>query len=57
MYDIIYNIIDHVWDVENLSNDEQIAIYGICGTFLLILTVFILDKLFDFIISVAKGGK
>lgn len=57
MYDIISNIIDHVWDIENLTSDEQIAIYGICGTFLLILTVFILDKLFDFIISVAKGGK
>ena len=56
MYDIIYDIINHVWDSENLT-DEQTVIYSICGAFLLILTVWLLDKLSEFIISCAKGGK
>lgn len=56
MYDLIQAIINHVWD-NTMYGSEQQYIYYTCGALIVIYSVFILDKLFDFIINIAKGGK
>lgn len=43
MYDIISNIIDHVW-VTNTS--EQQYIYYICGALIIILTCVFIDMIY-----------
>ena len=58
MYDIIKNIINHVWDSSaGYSSTEQQMVYYIAGALILLLTIWILDRISVFIISTAKGGK
>lgn len=58
MYDIIKNIISHVWDNSaGYSTTEQQLVYYICGAAILLFTIWILDRISVFIISCAKGGK
>lgn len=55
MYDIIARIVGHTWDNNINSSFQSAIVYSSCVAFL-VLTVFILDKLFQFIISCAKRG-
>lgn len=58
MYDIIKNIISHVWDTSSgYSSTEQQLVYYIAGALIIIFSVWILDRISVFIISLAKGGK
>lgn len=59
MYDIIKNIISHVWDSSvGSSSTEQQYIYFTCAAVIIILTVWVLDALSRFIINLGKrGGK
>lgn len=56
MFDIIKNIISHVWDTSG-SGLEQTIIYCICGSMILLFSIWILDRISVFIISCAKGGR
>lgn len=42
MYDIIYNIIGHLWDSSGSSSFQQIICYG-CIVLIIILTVTFID--------------
>lgn len=48
MYDLIANIIDHVWQSGTSYNStEQQTIYYICGSLIIILTVVFVDMIKD----------
>ena len=58
MYDIITGIIDHLWDAEGVSANEQQIIYTICGALIICIMLWILDAVSAFIINIGrKGGK
>lgn len=57
MYDLIHNIISHVWDNQLYNTQEQQTIYYICGALILLFTIWILDRISVFIINISKGGK
>lgn len=47
MYDVIYDIISHVWETGTSYNTtEQQTIYYICGCLIIILTVFFVDMVY-----------
>lgn len=46
MFDIIYRIINHVWDNDYYSSSEQQIIYYICGTLIVILCVVFIDLVY-----------
>lgn len=56
MYDIIAQIVDHVWNDQIYSTD-QAYILAAALTLIIILTIWLLDRISCFIISVGKGGK
>lgn len=43
MFDIIYNIIGHVWDSSAMSSTQQQIIYYGCMVLIIILTVTFID--------------
>lgn len=45
MYDLVENLIDHAWQ-SNYTSDQQ-YIYYIVGTLIVIITVFLMDCLFQ----------
>ena len=48
MYNLIVNIIDHVWQSgTNYNSTEQQTIYYICGALIIILTVIFVDTIKD----------
>lgn len=58
MYDLIQTVIDHVFDMETASQDEQLLIYAISGTVICIVFVWVLDSITRFIINFGrKGGR
>ena len=58
MYDIITGIIDHLWDAEGASANEQQIVYYICGALIICIFLWILDAVSAFIINIGrKGGK
>ena len=57
MYDVIETIINHVWDADSLTNEQQF-IFCISGAMIIILTVWVLDAISAFIINLnRKGGR
>lgn len=57
MYDIIKNIIDHVWDTTaGASSTEQQYLFFISGAVIIILVVWVLDALSRFIINIGRKG-
>lgn len=46
MYDVIANIIDHVWNTNNYNSTEQQIVYYICGCLIIILTVTFIDLMY-----------
>lgn len=56
MYDLIMNVIDHVFQIEDASSDEQLMIYAISGTVIVIVFVWILDSISHFIINFGRKG-
>lgn len=58
MYDIIKEILNHSWEsTAGSSSTEQQIVYYIGGALILLLTIWILDRISVFIINTAKGGK
>lgn len=58
MYDLIYQIIGHVWDSSaGSSSTEQQLLMHASIAIIIIFSVWILDRISVFIISCAKGGK
>lgn len=57
MYNIIYQIIDHVYQTGNTATGDQQYIYYGCISLILLLTIWILDRISVFIINISKGGK
>ena len=43
MYDLIEQVIAHVWQSTNYSSTEQQIIYYICGTLIIMFVVVIVD--------------
>lgn len=57
MYDIIKNIINHVWDTTaGASSSEQQYLFFISGAVIIILVVWVLDALSRFIINIGRKG-
>lgn len=57
MYDIIYNIINHVWNTSSsYSSTEQQIIYYICGALILILTMTFIDLFYRLIRGIFRKG-
>ena len=54
MYDIIAEIIDHVWQSNYTS--EQGYIYYICGALIIVLTAVFIDMVYKIIYSVTHKG-
>ena len=49
MYDIVVDIIGHVWDTGSLGTAEQELIYSICGVIIIIVLVLLgrwIDRIF-----------
>lgn len=47
MYDLVYGIIDHVWQTNtNLNSTQQQYIYMICACLIIILTVVFIDLVY-----------
>lgn len=58
MYDVVRQIIGHTWDESVYMSAEQQMIFYICGSLIVVLTVWILDAISHFIINIGrKGGK
>lgn len=57
MYDLIYNIIDHIYQTGTAATNDQQYIYYACISLILLLTIWILDRISIFIINITKGGK
>lgn len=58
MYDVVRTIIGHTWDESVYMSAEQQMIFYICGSLIVLLTVWILDAISHFIINIGrKGGK
>lgn len=58
MYDLIYQMIGHIWDTsQGASSTEQQLLMQISGALIIIFSIWILDRISVFIISCAKGGK
>lgn len=55
MYDIISNIIDHVWQ-SNYSSDQQ-YIYYIAGSLIIIFAVVFVDLVYRVFDHFWRGGK
>ena len=58
MYDLIYQIINHVWDTSsNYSSTEQQMIYAVsCIVICLLITLFV-DLFYRFFKSIFKKGE
>lgn len=57
MYDIIKNIINHVWDsTAGASITEQQYLFFISGAVIILLVVWVLDALSRFIINIGRKG-
>lgn len=54
MYDVVRNIIGHIWDESVYMSAEQQMIFYICGSLIVVLTVWILDAISHFIINLGK---
>lgn len=46
MYDIIQNIIGHIWDTGSYSSSEQQIIYYICGALIIVFASLVLDLIY-----------
>lgn len=47
MYNLIYDIIDHVWQTgSNYSSSEQQYIYYICGVLIIVFVVVFIDLIY-----------
>lgn len=46
MYDLIKNIIGHVWDTSNYSSSEQQIIYYVCGCLIVVFSVVMFDLIY-----------
>lgn len=46
MYDLINNIIAHVWETSSYSSTEQQIIYYICGCLIIVFSVVVLDLIY-----------
>lgn len=54
MYNVIENIIDHIWQTGTSYNStEQQIIYYIAGTVIILITVYVLDLIHHVIFSAA----
>ena len=57
MYDLIEQIISHLWDADSLTQEQE-YIFMICGALIILITIWILDAISAFIINFGKkGGK
>lgn len=57
MYDIINQIISHIWNSESgFSTTEQQLIYYISGACIIILLVWTLDTISRLIVNIGKRG-
>lgn len=57
MYDIIYNIVNHVWNNSTgYSSTEQQIIWYICGSLILILTTIFIDMIYRLVRGIFKKG-
>ena len=57
MYDVIETIINHIWDADSLTNEQE-YIFCICGAMIILLTIWVLDAISAFIINLnRKGGR
>lgn len=46
MFDVVYGIIQHVWDTDAWNSTEQQVIYYICGCLIVIFTVTFIDLIY-----------
>lgn len=46
MYEIIENIIQHVWNTNSYSSSEQQIIYYICGALIILFSVVFIDLVY-----------
>lgn len=56
MYDIIKNLIDHVWDTGSYSSSEQQIIYYIAGCLILVFSTVFIDLLYRITRGIFKKG-
>lgn len=57
MYDILYNIIDHVYDTSYASGTEQQIYFYIAGALIIILTVTFIDLIYRVFSHFFRGSK
>lgn len=49
MYDLISQLINHIWQTQNLNSTEQQTVYYISGAIIIILTVTFIDLFYRLI--------
>lgn len=56
MYDLIKNLIDHVWSTTTSNSSEQQVIYYICGAAILLFSTVFIDLLYRITRGIFKKG-
>lgn len=54
MYDLIKNLIDHTWQSGTTASGDQQYVYYITGALIIILTVVVIDMIFQIIRSFTR---
>lgn len=57
MYDLIDQIINHVWDTSSYNSTEQQLIYYICGVLIVIFSTVFIDLLYRITRGIFKKGE
>ncbi len=55
MYDILYELVNHVWSTEYPSSSEQAYIYQASLALIVLILVIIIDRFFSIIFSFMRG--